>query len=177
MALYSWNPHGLLLLESVQCQSNLPEVGICLLPVSWENYGQREKIRTLARYIDYNSVIFSLKWKALWFPNLVTLLAKSEIKRANLLAVYQYINYIHRQLQLPERGRTFSETNATRGMCNQKKKETIMTTVKDWKLWVTLSYYFLLKSLIHANLIKGLWKSCERNESNSDSNVYHMLQY
>ena len=93
---------------------------------------------------------------------LVSLLAKSEIKRANLLAVYQYINYIHRQLQLPERGRTFSETNAIRGMCNQKKKkETIMTTVKDWKLWATLSCYFTLKSnslKSNKRTVKELWK-------------------
>ena len=123
MALYSWNPHGLLLLESVQCQSNLPEVGICLLPVSWENYGQREKIRTLARYIDYNSVIFSLKWKALWFPNLVSLLAKSEIKRANLLAVYQYINYIQRQIQLLEMEGRFPKRMRCVASATKKKKK------------------------------------------------------
>ena len=65
---------------------------------------------------------FQFEVESIVVSQLVSLLAKSEIKRANLLAVYQYINYIHRQLQLPERGRTFSETNAMRGMCNQKKR-------------------------------------------------------
>ena len=69
--------------------------------------GQRGKIRTLARYIDFNSVILRLKRKALCFPNLVSLLPKSKIKRANPLAVCQFINCIHRRLRLTERGRMF----------------------------------------------------------------------
>ena len=73
--------------------------------------GQRGKIRTLARYIDFNSVILRSKRKALCFPNLVSLLPKSKIKRANPLAVCQFINCIHRRLRLTERGRMFFKTN------------------------------------------------------------------
>ena len=56
--------------------------------------GLRGKIRALARYIDFNLVIFRLRWKASWFPNLVSLLPESKIKRAILLAVCQNINTV-----------------------------------------------------------------------------------
>ena len=45
------------------------------------------------------------------------------------------------------RGRMFFETDAMR----------------DSKLLIILSHYFLLTSLVHANLIKGLLKGYERN--------------
>ena len=103
VAFYSRNPHGLLPLESVQGQSNLRSVYTHCTPHE-KMMGQGGKIRALAKYIDFNSVIFRLKREALWFPNLVSLLLKSKIKRANLLAVCQYINCIHWRLRLTERG-------------------------------------------------------------------------
>ena len=86
---------------------------------------------------------FQFEVESIVASQLVSLLAKSEIKRANLLAVYQYINYIQRQIQLLERGRTFSETNAMRGKCNQKKKSV------RYKLQILEFFFeFELKSVI-----------------------------
>ena len=111
VAFYSRNPHGLLPLESVQVTpTNLRSVYTHCTPHE-KMMGQGGKIRALAKYIDFNSVIFRLKREALWFPNLVSLLPKSKIKRANLLAVCQYINCIHRRLRLTERGRIYFKTN------------------------------------------------------------------
>ena len=140
--------------------------------------GPRGKIRALARYIDFNLVIFRLRWKASWFPNLVSLLPESKIKRANLLAVCQNINTVFTGdcSSLRE-----DECFSTRMRCvkcaSKKKNNHNMTTVEDSRLWITLSHYFLLTSLMFANLIKGLVKGCEGNYSNSDSNVYLTLQY
>ena len=104
VAFYSRNPHGLLPLESVQVTpTNLRSVYTHCTPHE-KMMGQGGKIRALAKYIDFNSVIFRLKREALWFLYLVSLLPKSKIKRANLLAVCQYINCIHWRLRLTERG-------------------------------------------------------------------------
>ena len=104
VAFYSRNPHGLLLLESVQVTpTNLRSV-YTRCTSHEKMMGQGGKIRALAKYIDFNLVIFRLKWEAFWFLNLVSLLPKSKIKRANLLAVCQYINCIHWRLRLIERG-------------------------------------------------------------------------
>ena len=104
LAFYSRNYHGLLPLESVQVTpTNLRSV-YTRCTSHEKMMGQGGKTRALAKYIDFNSVIFRLKREALWFPDLVSLLPKSKIKRVNLLAVCQYINCIHWPLRLTERG-------------------------------------------------------------------------
>ena len=57
VAFYSRNPHGLLLLESVQVTpTNLRSVYTHCTPHE-KMMGQGGKIRALAKYIDFNSVI------------------------------------------------------------------------------------------------------------------------